>query len=113
MQCVNPQCRQDAQDLHAGTLRLFELAIPPEKRIVRADSGFPVVVVPSRYFWLCSKCSRIWKMKRWTPAGLVLESHLSSDRNGAGLEPKSLTIKIGPARQAPRSRVPALSDLMA
>lgn len=100
MQCVNPNCRQDAHDLHTGTLRLLELAIPPEERIVRGDSGFPVIAVPSRYFWLCSQCSRAWKMKRWTPAGLVLEPNL--DGSGQGQAPQ--TVKVPPARQVPRSR---------
>ena len=114
MQCVNPECCREAQDLYTGTLRLLELAIPPEKRIVRADSGFPVVAVPSRYFWLCSQCSRIWKIKRWTPAGLILEPNPGSALPGAGLEQNhSLTIKIAPARETPQSRIPTLSDLVA
>lgn len=103
MQCVNPKCRRDAQDLHTGTLRLLELAIPPEERIVRADTGFPIVVVPSRYFWLCSQCSRIWRMKRWTPAGLVLEPNLPD----CGQEWAPQTVKIAPARQVSRSRLQA------
>lgn len=101
MKCANPDCRQDAHDLYSGTLRLLELAIPPEERIVRADSGFPVVVVPSRYFWLCTDCSRIWRMKRWTPAGLLLEPKRPDPSQK--LAPQ--TVKVAPARQAPRSRV--------
>lgn len=101
MKCVNPKCRQDAQDLHTGTLRLLELAIPPEERIVRGDSGFPVIVVPSRYFWLCPQCSRTWKMKRWTPAGLVLEPNLDDSGQGQARQ----TVKVPPARQVPRSRL--------
>lgn len=109
MQCVNPQCSRDAHDLQSGTLRLLELAIPPEERIVRADSGFPIVVVPSRYFWLCSQCSRIWKMKRWTRAGLLLEPNLLDD----GEEKFLQTVKVAPARQVPRSRLQTQSDRVA
>jgi hypothetical protein len=109
MQCVNPKCRQDAQELRAGTLRLLELAIPPEQRIVRADSGFPIVVVPSRYFWLCSQCSRVWKMKRWTPAGLLLEP-LPLD---SSQEQVLQTVKVAPARQVSQSRFQAGSQRVA
>jgi hypothetical protein len=105
MQCVNPECRQDAKDLHTGTLRLLELAIPPEERIVRADSGFPIVVVPSRYFWLCSQCSRIWRMRRWTRAGLVLEPPNGPELRSAGLEPRCQTVTVAPPRQLPQSRI--------
>jgi hypothetical protein len=101
MRCVNPECREDAEDLHTGTLRLLELAIPPEERIVRAEGGFPIVVVPSRYFWLCSQCSRVWKMKRWTPAGLLLEP-LPLD---SGQEQVLQTVKVAPATQVSQSRL--------
>lgn len=103
MQCVNPQCGRNAHNLHTGTLRLLELAIPPEERIVRADSGFPIVVVPSRYFWLCAQCSRIWRMKRWTPEGLLLEPNRL---DGAQKQPIQ-TVKVAPARQLPHSRLQA------
>lgn len=101
MHCVNPECRRDAQDLHAGTLRLLELAIPPEERIVRADSGFPVVVVPSRYFWLCAECSRRWRMKRWTREGLLLEPNLP----GNAPQQVTQTVKVPPARHLPWPRM--------
>lgn len=73
MQCANPECRRDAQDLQKGTLRLLEMDVPPEKRVVRSDSGFPICMVPSRYFWLCAECSHFLKIKRWTTNGLILE----------------------------------------
>ncbi len=73
MQCANPKCRRVAQDLQQGTLLLLEMDVPPDERIVRSESGFPICTVPSRYFWLCSECSRLWTLKRWTPTGLVLE----------------------------------------
>jgi len=74
MQCMNPKCSQDARHLQDGTLRLVELDVPPEDRTQRSDGGFPVCSVPSRYFWLCAECCRLWTIKRWTLAGLLLES---------------------------------------
>lgn len=73
MHCANPECRQVMQDLYQGTLVLLELDVPPDERIVRSESGFPVCTVPSKYFWLCPQCSSLWIMKRWTATGLVLE----------------------------------------
>lgn len=109
MHCVNPECRRDAQELDGGTLRLLELAIPPEERIVRADSGFPVVVVPSRYFWLCPGCSRVWRMKRWTRDGLLLEANLAEGLR----EGTSQTVKVPPARHVPKSRLQVPSHRVA
>lgn len=109
MQCVNPQCRRDAQDLQTGTLRLLELAIPPEERVIRPEGGFPVVAVPSRYFWLCSQCSRIWRMKRWTAEGLLLEPKLLE----SGKEQPLQTVKIPPARQVPVARLQVQSRSVA
>ncbi len=73
MHCANPKCSRYMQNIQQGTLVLLELDVPPDERIVRSESGFPVCTVPSKYFWLCSECSRLWIMKRWTPTGLVLE----------------------------------------
>lgn len=107
MQCVNPACGQDAENLHTGTLRMLELAIPPEERVVWSDSGFPVVVVPSRYFWLCSRCSRMWRMRRWTPAGLLLEPNRPDRTQEQTLQ----TVKVAPAREVflPRRRMASQS----
>jgi hypothetical protein len=74
MRCANPDCNQSALDLLTGTLRLIELDVPPDERVVRSDWGFPICAVPSKYFWLCGECSRLLKMKRWTRDGLILES---------------------------------------
>ncbi len=74
MFCANPACRLKSEDLHDGTLRLVELDVAPEDRILGADGGFPVCSVATRYFWLCQECSRILTIKRWTSTGLVLES---------------------------------------
>lgn len=73
MQCANPDCRKPAGDLSTGVLTLLELDVPPEKRVIRSDGGFPVCSVPSRYFWLCAKCSGSLKVRRWTTTGLMLE----------------------------------------
>lgn len=109
MQCMNPNCRQEAQDLHTGTLRLLELAIPPLERVVRADGDFPVVAVPSRFFWLCSQCSRAWRMKCWTTAGLVLVPNQPD--NSQEWTPQ--TVKVAPARQLPQSRLQVQSHRVA
>lgn len=76
MRCANSKCHADMQDLNGGTMRMLELEVPPEERITRSEWGFPVFCVPTRYFWLCEHCSHIFRIRRWTPAGLVLEPRL-------------------------------------
>ena len=100
MQCINPKCHRNSHDLQSGTLRLLELAIPPEERVVWPKSGFPVVAVPSRYFWLCAQCSRIWKIKRWTPEGLLLEANFPDNEHKQAFQ----TVKVPPARLAHTAR---------
>jgi hypothetical protein len=78
MRCANPDCTEMAHDISTGVLRLMELDVPPEKRVIRSDSGFPVCAVPSRYFWLCSKCGESLRIRRWTREGLVLEPRLKN-----------------------------------
>ena len=73
MRCANPACKAPAFDLSAGVLRLVELDVPPEERVIRSDGGFPVCSVPSRYFWLCPACSSFLRISRWTPQGLAFE----------------------------------------
>jgi hypothetical protein len=73
MKCANPDCRTPAVDLTDGVLRLVELDVPPEERVVRSEGGFPVCSVPSRYFWLCPKCSSHLRVRSWTPDGVTLE----------------------------------------
>ena len=82
MHCANPDCRAPAIDLSAGVLRLVELDVAPEERVIRSDAGFPVCSVPSRYFWLCPKCSTNLRVRRWTSAGLIFETK----RNQAAIE---------------------------
>ena len=74
MHCANPHCRVPAADLTVGVLRLVELDVAPEERVVRSDGGFPVCSVPSRYFWLCPKCSAYLRVKRWTSGGIIFET---------------------------------------
>lgn len=74
MQCANPDCREPAADLSTGVLRLVELDVTPEERVIRSDGGFPVCSVPSRYFWLCPKCASYLQLRRWTPHGIILEN---------------------------------------
>lgn len=82
MRCANPDCNQLANDLTTGALRLLELDMPPELRVIRSDGGFPVCTVPSRYFWLCEHCSKFLSIRRWTKEGLTLEFKMKghSDR---------------------------------
>ena len=90
-------------------MRLLELAIPPEERVVRPKSGFPIVAVPSRYFWLCSQCSRIWKIKRWKPEGLLLEANPLDN----GQEQTFQTVKIPPDGLAHTARFHVPSNRVA
>jgi hypothetical protein len=73
MHCANPACRLKSEDLHDGVLRLIELDVAPEDRILGAEGGFPICSVPTRYFWLCEECSRVLTIKRWTSTGLIFE----------------------------------------
>jgi hypothetical protein len=73
MRCANPACCLRSQDLHDGSLRLIELDVAPEDRILGAEGGFPICNVPTRYFWLCANCSRVLSIKRWTSTELMLE----------------------------------------
>lgn len=83
MRCANPVCSLKSQDLRDGILRLIELDVAPEDRILGAEGGFPVCSVPSRYFWLCKECSRVLIIKRWTSTELILEPR--EDTNGSPL----------------------------
>jgi hypothetical protein len=64
MRRANPVCGLRSEDLHNGTLRLVELDVSPENRILGAEGGFPICSVPTRYFWLCEECSRVMTIKR-------------------------------------------------
>jgi len=73
MHCANPECGRVADDLTSGLLRLIELDVPPEQRVTRSDSGFPICAVRSRYFWLCEQCCEILRILRWTENELIFE----------------------------------------
>jgi hypothetical protein len=74
MQCVNPQCSRELIYLREGRLELLELE-PHSRDHAHADEGgFPIKYLPSRFFWLCGMCSQTHFIRRWTSAGLVLES---------------------------------------
>jgi hypothetical protein len=81
----------------------MEMEVPPEERVVRGDCGFPVCAVTSRYFWLCAECSRALIIKRWTPAGLILEPHPRRHSRKEHIE----SFKAPPAEETtqPRRRV--------
>lgn len=94
MRCANPRCDQTAQDLQDGILRLIELDLPPEDRLLRIDGGFPICTAPSKYFWLCTDCSKAWTIKRWTIEGL----HLEPRGKTAGIDPQNQTLPQIPAK---------------
>lgn len=73
MHCANPECHQESTSLQGGVLRLLEMEVAADKRVVGSDWGFPVYSVPTRFFWLCGQCSRIITIRRWTTAGVILE----------------------------------------
>lgn len=73
MQCANPYCRTSAQNQPGGTLRLMEMEVPPDDRVIGADGGFPVCCAQSRYFWLCAQCSRELVLRKWTSSEVIIE----------------------------------------
>lgn len=73
MRCANPECGKIAEHLFDGTLRLIELDLPPGRRTTGEESGFPVCIVPTRYFWLCPECSNLLEIHRWTPKGIIVK----------------------------------------
>src|SRR3974390_737175 len=79
MQCANPKCNKSAHELTTGSLRLIELDVPPEQRVIRSDWGFPICSVPSRYFWLCEKCCQFLRIRRWTKKGVILECKVKEE----------------------------------
>jgi hypothetical protein len=102
MRCANPSCMEPARSPFQGTLWNLEMEVPPEKRTVRAEWGFPVCCVPTRFFWLCEDCSRHLVITRWTPKGLVLGKSVS-DRLAvqrlARISPRAGTVEPVTARR--------------
>jgi hypothetical protein len=75
MQCANPQCFKELVYFREGRLELLELESRSHQGRPSDDGGFPTKSLPSRFFWLCGECAKAHSIKRWTPSGLVLESH--------------------------------------
>lgn len=100
MRCANADCNQPAHDLTTGTLRLLELDVPPEERVLRSDWGFPVCAVPSRYFWLCEYCSQFSNIRRWTKEGLILEFKVKAHSDRGNVE--EIRLPVASADPGPR-----------
>ncbi len=76
MRCANPKCNAAMMEAVGGTMTMLELELPPEARIERSEWGFPILCAPAKYFWLCEECSRLYLIRRWTTAGLLLQPRL-------------------------------------
>jgi hypothetical protein len=75
MQCANPQCSKELLYLREGRLWLLELESHADDQFRPDDGAFAMRSLPSTFFWLCGECAKTHIVKRWTPSGLVLESH--------------------------------------
>jgi hypothetical protein len=93
MQCANPHCSRELLYLREGRAELIELELGSRDR-ARTDEGeFAVRSTPSKFFWLCGDCARIFIIKRWTPTGLVLVLRKESM---AGSRPTVASSKVLP-----------------
>ncbi len=87
-------------------MKLLELDLPPEARVERSEWGFPVLSAPSRYFWLCEDCSRLYRIRVWTRDGVRLEPAfaLAGSQEAPGKPPAthmpSVRSATGPVRSA-------------
>lgn len=72
MHCANPDCRCDTFHLPGGTLWRMELEQSSDQLIEEEDNGFPIRILPLKYFWLCVECSQRFVLSQWTPVGIVL-----------------------------------------
>jgi hypothetical protein len=98
MRCANPECGIVAHDLTRGILRLVEMKVPPETRVTRSEWGFPICTVPSRYFWLCDKCSEVLNLRGWTEDGLIFDPIVNQVRGMRTLpEPRLPAQKASPS----------------
>lgn len=89
MKCANPQCATSPRALTGGTLWCLEMEASPEERTLRSDGGFPTCSVPTRFFWLCRRCSEQLVIKRWTAGGLVFGAIPAAPMAGRRLGPFS------------------------
>jgi hypothetical protein len=100
MHCANRECGRFADDLTSGVLRLIELEVPPEQRVTRSDSGFPICSVQSRYFWLCERCSAVLTIRYWTGNELILEGRTRELPTGRMVQAIGLPVKrVSPGPQ--------------
>ena len=72
MHCANPDCCCDTFDLPGGSLWWMELEESRDQPIENEDNGFPICILPLKYFWLCAECSQRFVLSQWTPTGIVL-----------------------------------------
>lgn len=101
MRCANPHCERVADDFFTGTLWLVEQEVPPDARIAGDEGGFPVCVVPTRYFWLCPACSKVMEVRSWTPMEVVFgpsrelrrSAEISSFNNSATRRPENQVMR--------------------
>lgn len=72
MRCANPQCSAELVYLRDGSLQLLQYEPDSQQATEYEDGAFPMRPFPSRFFWLCAECSRVYVMKAWTSLGVVL-----------------------------------------
>ena len=101
MECANPRCDANDRLVEGGTLKLLEMEMPPERRLIRGECGFPVCQAPSRFFWLCERCSCWLRIARWTAQGLVLVRRMPEQ------EREPLSMKLPVREEAPAAVVHA------
>ena len=82
MHCANPDCCCDTFDLPGGSLWLMELEVSRDQSIENEDNGFPIRILPLKYFWLCIECSQRFVLSQWTPTGIVLAPRRSLVQRG-------------------------------
>jgi hypothetical protein len=67
--CANPACLARFRYLHEG--RIFNIEVPNG----RAATG-PSSVTRIEHYWLCSECSRTWKVSRRNGEAAIEPRHL-------------------------------------
>ena len=82
MHCANPDCCCDTFDRPGGSLWLMELEASRDQPIESEDNGFPIRILPLKYFWLCIECSQRFVLSQWTPTGIVLAPRRSLVQRG-------------------------------
>lgn len=73
---------------------------PPVERVAGGDYGFPVIAVRAKHFWPCSACARLFRMKRWTSAGVILDPRPPQAVEEAGAAKFAPGHAIAPRRTA-------------